>query len=64
MGKTKMIYSKLLWKYLCGYGIPRCRCWYGGLENGGVYEKCTLCPGTYRTTNTLCDHIHHKWEMA
>ena len=28
------------------------------MENGDVYEKCTLCPCTYRTTNTLCDHIY------
>ena len=42
MGKI-LFTQKLLWKYLCGCGIPRCRCGNGEMVNGGVYEKCTLC---------------------
>ena len=38
-----------------GYEMPRRRCWDRKVV---VYEKCTLCPGTYWTTNNLCDHIY------
>ena len=57
MGKI-LFTQNSFWKYLCGGGIPRCRCGNGEMVNGDVYEKCTLCPCTYRTNNTLCDQIY------
>ena len=35
---------------VCGYGIPRCRCGSEEMENGDVYEKCTLCLCTMTTS--------------
>jgi hypothetical protein len=58
MGKTLFIQNSFENPWL-KYGIPRCRYGSGEMEYGVVFfEKCTLCPGTYRTTNNLCDHIY------